>query len=44
MTGVRGNQSLAIDEDTGDPPIPDDVRHRIVNALTLPDYPNADSR
>lgn len=41
---VRGNQSLAFDEDTGDPPIPDDVRHQIMNSLTLPDYPDPDSR
>jgi hypothetical protein len=41
---VRGNQSLAFDEDTGDLPIPDHVRHQIMNSLTLPDYPNLDSR
>jgi 2-polyprenyl-6-methoxyphenol hydroxylase-like FAD-dependent oxidoreductase len=41
---VRGNQSLAFDEDTGDPPIPEHVRHQIVNSLTLPDYPDLDSR
>jgi 2-polyprenyl-6-methoxyphenol hydroxylase-like FAD-dependent oxidoreductase len=41
---VRGNQSLAFDEDTGDPPIPDEVRQRIVNSFTLPDYSTADQR
>ena len=41
---VRGNQSLVFDEDTGDPPIPDHVRHQIMNSLTLPDYPDLDSR
>jgi hypothetical protein len=41
---LRGNQSLAFDEDTGDLPIPDHVRHQIMNSLTLPDYPNLDSR
>jgi 2-polyprenyl-6-methoxyphenol hydroxylase-like FAD-dependent oxidoreductase len=41
---VRGNQSLAFDEDTGDPPIPEHVRYQIVNSLTLPDYPDLDSR
>jgi 2-polyprenyl-6-methoxyphenol hydroxylase-like FAD-dependent oxidoreductase len=41
---VRDNQSLAFDEDTGDPPIPDDVRQRIVNSFTLPDYSTLDPR
>jgi hypothetical protein len=41
---VRGNQSLAFDHDTGDPPIPDHARHPIMNSLTLPDYPDLDSR
>jgi 2-polyprenyl-6-methoxyphenol hydroxylase-like FAD-dependent oxidoreductase len=35
---VLGNQSLAFDEDTGDEPIPPEVRHRIVNSFTLKDY------
>jgi hypothetical protein len=41
---VRGNQPLAFDQDTGDPPIPDHVRHPIMNSLTVPDYPDLDSR
>jgi 2-polyprenyl-6-methoxyphenol hydroxylase-like FAD-dependent oxidoreductase len=41
---VRDNQSLAFDEDTGDPPIPIEVRERIVNSITLPDYPHPDER
>jgi hypothetical protein len=41
---VRGNQLVAFDQDTRHPPIPDHVRHQIMNSLTLPDYPDLDSR